>query len=89
MVARMRKSLVTTVLAGIAIVLAAAAAIAGATSVSTKPEPAFITRSPATTTTTAPGRVDLVPVTADDHRRDHPEAVDDHDDRDGRGRHGA
>jgi hypothetical protein len=84
----MRRPLVTTVLAGIAIVLAAAAAMAGATSVSTTPEPAFITRNPAITTTTAPRRVDVVPVTVDDHRRDRPGALDDRGGR-GRGRHGA
>jgi hypothetical protein len=58
----MRKTLITVALAGIAIVLAAAVALASAASVSTKPEPAFITRDPATTRTSAPDRSDVVPV---------------------------
>ncbi len=48
----MKKSLTTAVLAGLAFVLAGAAALAGATSVSTEPEPAFVTRSSVSTTST-------------------------------------
>lgn len=84
----MKKSLITAVLAGLAFVLAGVAALAGATSVSTKPEPAFITRSAPTTTSTTPtgpithDRVD-VPTTTDDHGHDTSGTVDDHG-RDGR-----
>jgi hypothetical protein len=71
----MKKSLTTAVLAGLAFALAGVAALAGATSVSTEPEPAFVTRrsvsttSPAatTSTTSTASETPEPPVTVDDH----------------------
>jgi hypothetical protein len=74
----MKKSLITAALAGIAIVLGGAAALAGAQSVSTRPEPAFIARDPATTTTAAPDRGNVPPVTVDDRGDKTLATVDDH-----------
>ena len=63
----MRKSLTTAFFVGLAAVLAGAAALVGATSVSTEPAPAFVTHmAPTTTSTTIAPRV-VVPTTVDDH----------------------